>query len=104
MRTDCLEIVNKNGDVVIRMTTSDEGHPEISLLDANSKCPRVCLQVEEDRVSIAILVNDGTLKIGIGSDVTQGGGLTITDANNTRMAMVKVRHEGEEFVKYATLQ
>ena len=101
VRAEKIEIVDKNGKPVIRLGCTDEGKPELELIDASDSCARIRFEVLDERVSVGFLSKDGSTLLGIGYDAKNGGGITIANAECSRMAMLSFHPDTDDFITFA---
>ncbi|MBD3675903.1 MAG: hypothetical protein HUJ26_20535 [Planctomycetaceae bacterium] len=101
IRTHEIEVVNKDGEVAIRMGTSPKGQPEIELLNTLDSIPRICMSVGSDRLNLSFLVEDGSTLLGLGVDEVFGGGLSLMNSDKNRMVMLSVSEDKEKIITVA---
>lgn len=95
-----LWIVNKDNKPVIYLGCTDSGQPYVTLMDANDQCSRISFEVADDRLSMGFLAPDGTTLLGFGCDRINGGGFTIMNAEQSRMAVIKVSENSDNLATF----
>ncbi|GAB4135901.1 MAG: hypothetical protein Tsb009_02620 [Planctomycetaceae bacterium] len=103
VRTRSLQIINGDGATIMELACTESGHPEIVLRDHSDGCERICIKVEDNRLSMSFLAKDGSTVLGLGSDHNSGGGITIAKPDNSQIAMISFKEGQGDFVEIVKL-